>query len=180
LRELVIAPQNAQGYTLGAQWAIPAGIDGALVQLQAEATVTDQTTVLANHPPADFYTGRTAPQGFTQRGQILGASVGPGGQSQWLSADYVMPNWSVGVMLQRIRWEDDALYRQPLPNFFRHDVTLLAGLRATARTPLYDFAASIATNRRLSYLFQDGAANPNGLRTVDVPNLSLTFSATPR
>jgi hypothetical protein len=180
LREINIAPQNSQGYTLGTQWALPTGSRGAFIRMQAEATVTDQTTVFANHPPADFYTGRTAAQGFTQRGQVLGASVGPGGQSQWLAADYLLPDWSIGLMLQRIRWEDDALYRQPLPNFFRHDVTLLAGLRGTVRTKLYDFSASIATNRRLSYLFQDGAANPEGRRTIDVPNLSLTFSAAPR
>src|SRR3990172_1422300 len=180
LRELIIAPQNAQGYTLGFQWALPARGSRATVRVQAEATNVEQSVVFAERPPADFYTGRAAPQGFTQRGQLLGASVGPGGQGQWLAADYLVPGWSLGLMLQRIRWEDGALYREPIPNFFRHDVTLLAGLRGTLRTGAYDYSASIATNRRLNYLFQNGIANPAGRRTVDVPNLTLTLSASPR
>lgn len=180
LRDLVIAPQDAQGYTLGLQWAIPVRETKAAVRVQAEATNVEQSLVFANHPVPDYYTGSTTAQGFTQRGQLLGASVGPGGQSQWLASDYMARDWSLGIMLQRIRWEDNAFERQPLANFFRHDVTLMAGVRGTLRTRAYDFSASIAGNPRYSYLFQDGFANPGGRRTIDVSNLTITFGAAPR
>jgi hypothetical protein len=180
LRDLVIAPQDAQGYTLGAQWALPVQGGRASVRIQAEATNVEQSVVFADHPVPDYYTGSTTAQGFTQRGQVLGASVGPGGQSQWLASDYMARDWSLGIMLQRFRWEDNALYRQPIPNFFRHDVTLMAGVRGTVRTHAYDFSASIAANPRQDYLFQNGFANPEGRRTIDVPNLTITFGASPR
>lgn len=180
LRDLIIAPQDAQGYTLGAQWVLPIRDTRNSVRVQTEATDVEQSVVFADHPIADYYTGSTTAQGFTQRGQLLGASVGPGGQSQWLAGDYMTPDWSIGLMLERIRWEDNAFYRQPLPNFFRHDVTLMAGIRGTLRTRAYDFSASIAANPRQDYLFQNGFANPGGRRTVDVPNLTITFGASPR
>ncbi len=180
LRDLIIAPQDAQGYTLGLQWAFPLRDTKSLVRFQAEATDVEQSTVFADHPTPDFYTGSTTAQGFTQRGQLLGASVGPGGQSQWLAADWVAPGWSLGIMLQRFRWEDNALYRQPIPNFLRHDVTLMAGVRGTLRTRSYDFSASFAPNPRLNYLFQDGFANPGGRRTVDISNFTVTFGVAPR
>lgn len=180
LREMLIAPHNAQGYTLGTQWAIPVRGGRASVRLSGEATVTDQSIVLAEHPSADFYTGRTTAQGFTERGQLLGAAVGPGGQAQSLGADYVVNGGSVGVLFGRIRWEDDALYRQDLPNFLRHDVTLLAQLRGSVRAQSWDYSASLTANRRLNYLFQNGLANPLGRRTIDVPNISVTFLVSPR
>ncbi len=180
LRDLIIAPQDAQGYTIGLQWAFPLHDGKSSVRFQAEATDVEQTTVFADHPTPDYYTGSTTAQGFTQRGQLLGASVGPGGQSQWLATDWVAPNWSIGVMLQRIRWEDNALYRQNLPNFLQHDVTLLAGVRGTFRTRAYDYSASIAANPRYNYLFQNGFAAPDDRRTIDVQNMTLTLAVSPR
>ena len=150
------------------------------MRFQAEATNVEQSTVFPNQQVPDFYTGSATAQGFTQRGQLLGASVGPGGQSQWFAGDWMAHDWSLGLMLQRIRWEDNALYRQPAVNFFRHDVTLLAGVRGTLRTRAYDFSASIAADPRYDYLFQNGYANPGGRRTIDVSNLTITFSAAPR
>jgi hypothetical protein len=180
LRDLIIAPQNAQGYTLGLQWALPVQSGNSQVRFQAEATNVEQSMVFPNQPIPDFYTGSATAQGFTQRGQLLGASVSPGGQSQWLAGDYMADNWSLGVMLQRNRWEDNALYRQPAVNFLRHDVTLLAGVRGTLRTKAYDFSASIAADPRYDYLFQNGYANPGGHRTIDVSNVTITFGASPR
>jgi hypothetical protein len=180
LRDLLIAPQDAQAYTLGAQWALPVRDARAHVRVQVEATNVEQSTVFADHPTPDFYAGSTTAQGFTQRGQVLGASVGPGGQSQWLAADYMANEWSLGIMLQRIRWEDNALYREPLPNFFKHDVTLLGGIRGTMRTRAYDFSASISANPRQDYLFQNGFAAPAGRRTVDEHNITFALGVSPR
>jgi hypothetical protein len=180
LRELIIAPQDAEGYTLGGQWALPIHATNAQVRVQIEATDIEQNTVFAGRLAPDFYSGSAEAQGFTQRGQILGASVGPGGQSQWVAADYMAKQWSLGFMLQRIRWEDNALYRQPLPNFFKHDVTLLAGIRGTLRTRTYDFSASVAPNPRYDYLFQNGFASPDQRRTIDMRNFTMTLAVSPR
>ena len=66
LRDLLIAPQDAQGYTLGAQWALPVREAQAHVRVQVEATNVEQSTVFADHPTPDYYAGSTTAQGFTQ------------------------------------------------------------------------------------------------------------------
>ncbi len=71
------------------------------------------------------------------------------------------------------------MYRQPDPGYLRHDVTILAGVRGTMRTRSYDFSASIASNKRQAYLFQN-SFHTVGTSTVDVPNLTVTFGVAPR
>ena len=177
--ELLNALHNTGGYTVGFQWAQPRrGHD--YLRLQSEITYLEQSQVFYDRaPPPDFYTGRVSPQGYTQRGQVIGAAIGPGASSQWIALDYLAQRWQGGVYVGRIRWENDALYRQLAPNFFRHDVTVLSGARGGWRSALSDVSIEVTLARRYNYLFQNGQANPGGFRTVDVNNLTITLAATP-
>ncbi|HEY0021077.1 MAG TPA: capsule assembly Wzi family protein [Longimicrobium sp.] len=176
LRDLLEQPDRSQGYTVGAQWAAPAG--AGLVRVQAEATTLEQTP-RAGKRVASFYTSRAVPQGYTHRGQVLGAAIGPGGSGQWLAADYVRPGWRAGALAGRIRWENDAMYRlapQPSPN--AHDVSVFAGARGAYRVGPFDLAAELVVGRRANYLFQNVATGTER-RTVDVPNRTLTLTLSP-
>jgi hypothetical protein len=180
LRELLAAPQRSQAYTLGAAQAVPLGTRGA-VRAQLELTSLEQSRTLTDRPPVDdFYTSRAAPQGFTHRGRVLGAAIGPGGSSQWLAVDAFRGRWQGGLFAERVRRENDALYREYLANAFRHDVTVTGGARAAVRLPLADVRAELAYSDRINYLFQNGTANLGGFRTVDVHNVSLTIHVSPR
>jgi len=177
--DLLLASHHSSGYTLGFQFAPPVRDDDRL-RLQAEVTYLEQSRVFANRPLVDFYAGQVSPQGYTQRGQVIGAAIGPGGSSQFIGLDWLAPRWQGGVFVGRIRWENDALYRQGAANFFRHDVTVLMGTRGGVRTPLSDFVLEATYGYRYNYQFQYGGANPGGFRTVDARNLTVTLAATPR
>lgn len=148
--------------------------------LHTEMMNLDLGTQVREHPPRDFYAGYGTPHGWTQRGQLLGAGIGPGGQSQWLSADRVGKRWALGVYGERVRWNNEALLRQYLPTYYRHDVTLRTGIRGSLRTSLvgrpYDVAVDASWGKRLNYLFQNTTFID--YRTVDVavPQLRLTLS----
>ncbi|MHB1313410.1 MAG: hypothetical protein ACYC3L_15440 [Gemmatimonadaceae bacterium] len=146
-----------------------------------EAMNLEQGTDVLQRPQRDFYSGTGAPQGWTQRGQLLGAGIGPGGQSQFVSADRLAKHWTAGLFAERIRWNNDALYRQYLPYANRHDVSLRLGARAGIRRLGYDIALDASWGKRLNYLFQNSDFLPS-YRTVDVsvPQLHLTFSPVPR
>lgn len=177
--ELLVAPHHSGAFVIGTQYATPVRAR-ALVRLQVEFTNLEQSTVFPNRPPTDYYTSLASPQGYTQRGQVIGAAIGPGGSSQWLALDWIAPRWQAGLFGERTRWENDALYRQPAPNFARHDVTLAGGVRGGWRTRLTDFTASATLGYRFNFLFQNGYANPGGYRTVDVRNVTIRLAATPR
>lgn len=184
LRDLLLAPHHTQGYTLGGQWARPAPI--GVVRLQGELTQLEQSTTFKQRPFDPFYTGRAAPQGYTHRGQILGAAIGPGSSSQWLAVDLFGRLGSIGVFGGRIRWENDAFYASPSPNPERghrsphaHDVSVLGGLRAGLRLGPYELRGEYTHAKRYNYLFQnpDIFFGPGG--AVDVTNRTVRLELTP-
>ncbi len=184
IREFLAAPQEGAALTVGARALRPLGrgpADARYLRFELELTNTEQSIAFRARPtPAPFYTGRATREGFTQRGQLLGAGVGPGASAQWLATDYVTRAGALGLVLGRVRWANDALYEQPNANFFRHDVSTLLGARAQARLPGVDVQGEATWARRYNYLFQNGAANPGGRRTVDLSNLTFVLAVTPR
>lgn len=177
--ELLTAPHHTGGWTFGFQWA-QRRTDHRYLRLQAELTYLEQSRVFPDRPSPDFYSGMASPQGYTQRGQVIGAAIGPGASSQWVALDWMPPRWQLGAFIGRIRWDNDAMYRWTAPTFWKHDVSMLAGVRGGWRTPLTDVTAELTLARRYNYLFQNGIASPGGYRTVDVNNVTLALAVTPR
>ena len=177
--EYLEVPQSTQGYTIGFQWADPRPVRGFL-RLQGEVTDLEQTQVLPDRPPPDYYTGRAAVQGFTQRGQVLGAAIGPGSSAQFLAADWMAPAWQLGAFAGRTRTENDAMYRQVGARLERHDVTIYSGVRGGVRLPRYDVQAELSVGRRLNYLFQSDFSLGNPVNAVDVQNVTLGMIVSPR
>jgi len=176
--ELLIAAHHTGGWTFGFQWAQQKRAGGYL-RLQSELTYLEQSRVFPDRPSPDFYAGMASPQGYTQRGQVIGAAIGPGASSQFIALDWLVPAWQVGGYVGRVRWDNDAMYRQSPPTFWDHDVSIMAGLRGGWRAPFTDFSAELSFAKRYNYLFQNGIARPGG-RTVDVNNVTLALVATPR
>jgi len=152
-RDLVEFPGHSQGYTLGVQWAHPVTAQRAF-RLQAEASYLEPDPSLRVRPVATTYTSRGVPQGFTQRGQPLGAAIGPGASSQWIAGDWFSPGWRFGPYLGRIRWDNGVLFEPIVPQFKRQDVSLFAGLRAGYSWRGATLAIDFAHAARFNYLFQ--------------------------
>ena len=73
LREWLTTPHHTQGYTIGLQWVRQDEQDDTYLRTQLELTGLDQNRVrFDRREPPDYYTGRAAPQGLTQRGQCSG------------------------------------------------------------------------------------------------------------
>lgn len=179
LRDGLLATHYSQGYTIGTEWAVAVPRPSDRVRLQAEVTYLEQSRVEGKVAPS-YYVGRATEHGFTQRGQVIGAAIGPGGSAQWLAADYIAPGWQAGTFLGRTRWENDRMYAQPAANFYKHDVTLQWGVRGAYRHRWSDVAGDLTVGRRLNYLFQSAFGVPGGYRNVDISNVTLSLSVTPR
>ena len=162
LREVLVSPNHTQGYTVGVEWA-----RGAF-RSEAEATFLEKSPAYRNLPEETWYTGAAAPQGYTQRGQVIGAAIGPGASSQWLAGDYVAATgWRAGIFLGRIRWDNDALYLFPSTTEKRlsHDVSLFGGVRGRWR----QLAATLTLGSRLNPFYRTDA-------TVGNTTLELRFT----
>ncbi|HEV2147371.1 MAG TPA: capsule assembly Wzi family protein [Longimicrobiaceae bacterium] len=175
-------PNHAQGYTLGLQWAGRVGGGPGDLRVQTELTSLEQSATFRIRPAQAFYTSKVVPQGYTHRGQVIGAAIGPAASSQWAAADYLAPDWRVGLYLGRVRWHNDAYYARPSSwPFLGHEISLLAGLRGSFPLPYLQFEAELGTEKRLNFLFQNfGVSWETSDSAVDVRNNRLRLGFTPR
>ena len=160
LRDLLTAPNHTQGYTLGLQWA-QVTTSGATARVQLETTYLEKSATLRDRPVGTWYTSRAVPQGYTNRGQVIGAAIGPGGSSQRLAVDYFASRWNAGVFGSRIRWDSDALYTfgttniGGLPNkWCSHDTSVMVGIRGALRAVFGLLELSYGVDLRRNVFFE--------------------------
>lgn len=175
LRDLLVSPEHSQGYTLGLQWARP--IRELILRLQGEVTYLEMSSTFQQRPVTTFYTSRSTVQGYTQRGQVIGAAIGPGASSQFFAMDLLGREWEVGLLGQRIRWDNDAFYTRPWG--YSHDVSMIAGVRAAGSLRLGEAAIEILRENRMNYLFQDRTSGFGGADATDVSNWQFRLSINP-
>ena len=179
LRDFLVAPNHTQAYTLGFQWRRP-GYNGTdFWRLQGENTSVEQSTTFRDRPTGIWYTSRKVIQGYTNRGQPLGAAVGPGSSGQNLAVDYMRPDWSVGLKAGRIRYNEDIRSQSTYlrGNWCSHDISLYWGPHAESQTRFGFAALDLTLGDRINPWFQSRSSCPSGPGTVEIRNrtLSITF-----
>lgn len=135
-RDFVNQPHHNSGYTFGFQkisylpW-----IDFLHTNLEFTNLTTSQINQV--RPQTYIYTHSKVSQGHTNGGQILGAAIGPGSNSQSLSMDAYKDDFKFGIFVQR--WVDNDNFHfergsrsiSPSPDFgdyYRHRVNLNLGV----------------------------------------------------
>lgn len=176
LRDLLEYPGHSQGYTVGVLWVRP--LRGGALQLNAEATQLEQDASARVRDAGISYTSQVIPQGFTHLGKVLGAAVGPGSSSQWISADWFGRQVRVGAYAARIRWNNDVLWTAVVPQPKLEDITLLSGVRASVTVGGARLLLDYARGARLAYLYQARPADFARGTNAGVDFLNQTFSVT--
>ncbi len=169
-RDLILEPEHAQGRTLGLRHSTELSGD-RLVVLGLEVTDISKTPTFQVRINPTWYQHWFVRQGYTHRGQLLGASVGPGGSAQAITADLYDPRGRLGLLLERRVHENDAYYALATPDdlsFCCHDVSFSAGPRLTYFRDDLELEGRTVLTRRLNRYF---------VRGDDVWNLHLGVSA---
>jgi hypothetical protein len=181
LRDFLIAPNHTQAYTLGLQWRGGSWRDGSF-RLQSEITQLEQSATFRDGPVGSWYTSTRVIQGYTNKGQVLGASIGPGASSQWLAVDYLGPGWRVGGYFGRIRWNQDVHNHAGFPiyvGYCNHDVSLYPGVRGARQGRFGSISADLSLQNRFTPFFQNGGGCPNNGKRLDIRNNSLSITFEP-
>jgi hypothetical protein len=176
LRDFLQLPQHSRAYTVGLQYVRSAG-EGKLLRLQSEITSLEPSQSFRVREIGEWYASRRVPQGYTHRGRVIGAAIGPSGSSQWAALDWRAQDWSMGTFVGRIRWENEALYSY-FDEFRRPDLSLLPGVRGSLALGPLVLHGSYTYGVRLNYLFQAWPLSETRYRGVDLTNhtLALTLS----
>ena len=80
------------------------------IEIAAELTQLQLPTTPLTFEGNSWYTSKAVPHGFTNDGQILGAHIGPGSNSQIGSISYVNGFTKIGVEFERLVHNNDFYY----------------------------------------------------------------------
>lgn len=130
-RDLVLEPDHSAAYIAGFQKLFP--IASGFIRASGEvADLAGGLTTLVRAQP-NWYAHYIIRQGYTQNGQVIGAGVGPGGESTSFRLDKFSDRGSVGGFVQWQRVNTDAYFSEHVGQFQRHyhDVFLGFGARGT-------------------------------------------------
>jgi hypothetical protein len=131
-KDLILELDHSRGYTVGLEKVFFREDATAALRVMAEATNLGMSqTWQSGRPGVTFYTHSQIRQGYTHRGQLLGAPIGPGADAQHVAADYLFRDALVGAYIERVRYDNDAYYRHfaHLYDFRGHDAEMTLGLR---------------------------------------------------
>jgi hypothetical protein len=95
---------------------------GTFLEIASEFTQMQLPTGILTFSGRSWYTDTFVRQGYTQQGQVLGASVGPGGNSQMIDISWVRGFNKVGLMFERFVHNNDYYYNAfaNVRDFTRH------------------------------------------------------------
>ncbi len=183
LRDLLQSPNHTQALTIGLQKVSATPWSGWTWRVGAEYSQTNQSSTYRERPTGSWYTSRAVQGGFSQKGQVIGAMIGPGSVTQRVGTDLAGARFSLGAFVSRIKWDDDSFYTIPRPNgngLCKHDVSLAYGVRGSARTGAGWMEATLTNQRRLNVYWQAlGLCFANEELQIDKRNLSLEFRFRP-
>lgn len=159
LAEFLSEPDHSQAYTLGLQkvWTRQnRWIRFGWEQIHLQEAITFRSY----RGNVTYYVHGRVRQGYTHRGQLLGAYIGPGSDAQYLVLDIMRPRSTFGFYLERVRRDDDAYYQKRAQNygFHGHDLELTAGTHGLLHLgPLrLDWRAAYSRRRNRNFLRLDG------------------------
>lgn len=130
LEAMLRDPGRTQGWVWGFQKLLRAG--ARTVRVQVEATRMHDIRPPASEAGLPSWYTHTEGVDYTNAGQLLGAAVGPGGDSQFLAVDVLTATGRLGGFLQRTARNEEVYWSTIDPQPGRssdHDVEVMAGYR---------------------------------------------------
>jgi hypothetical protein len=165
LRDLFVEPEHGSGWLLGFQKALR-GTPGSQWKVAGELTLlgAPRTTIVRSPQAGFFYVHNLVPQGYTNRGQVLGAGIGPGASQLMLRVDRFTGWGNAGLGVLRTVYDNDRFYHQSPPlDPFGHEVEPTFFADAFVMRGPWDFAATLSASLLMNahYIPRDDRWNGN-------------------
>lgn len=180
--DMLKEPDHGQVYMLGLQKAghwrdADLRWFGELIHLQSALPVRGGRGAIT------FYTHSEIIQGYTNRGQLLGAAIGPGSDAQIIGVERAAVSRGTTLAIERIRYDDNAYYNS-WARFYGetgHDVSLGGSIRHRETRGGFSLLAGISYARRhnRNFVYFDGT-HPANYQSEDNLQLELDMSWAPR
>ncbi|MGM0589744.1 MAG: capsule assembly Wzi family protein [Bacteroidota bacterium] len=182
LRDLLMEPNHIRAYTIGLR-KLFTDMYFDLVDFRFELNQLEAPSISQVRNQSYFYVHSRVQHGHTNEGQILGAAIGPGSNSQYLGVDFYKWDGMAGLFVQREDDNNNFHYRwlaaRDLRDPKRHRVNLNLGFKAGYRWNGWLAQTRLIWTRAYNYGRYDyGEPNVHfdKLDPYDLDNWQLQFS----
>lgn len=177
--DLALEPEHARAYIVGGR-KIFTNAKKTDIELMFELTQLENSPTAWLRPQEGWYTHYQVRHGYTNRGQVIGAGIGPGSNSQTLGLSWFKGLRKTGFTLERVVRNNDFYYRafQRLQNPRFHWVDLSLNAYKDWYCKNFLFSANLSFVRSLNYQwrYQHDAAGEEVYTNVN--QLHAMFSVT--
>lgn len=156
-RDYFLEPEHSSIYALGLRKVNPLARNRLLV-LETEITNLQRSGTARVRDVPTLYAHHLIPEGYTQRGRLVGAALGPGGNGQYGAVKLYAPWGRAGLSVQRRVVDNDAYYdRSGKGAWCCHNAFLELGADALGIHGPVELSAAATLARELNRYFQDHA-----------------------
>lgn len=107
-RDLIVQLDHTRAYTIGLRKLVPLTFtDGAMVQISGEVTQLAVTNTSRIRQAGSWYVHHQVRDGYTNRGQLLGAGIGPGSNLQSVGVSWLKGLKQIGLEFERLVYNED-------------------------------------------------------------------------
>jgi len=111
LRDGLVEPEHTRAYVVGFRKLVPLNRKDEYIQMGVEFTQLEKDGTRDTRASEDWYTHYAVRDGYTNRGQVLGAGIGPGSNLQSLDVNWVKGLKKIGLQFERLVNNNDLFYK---------------------------------------------------------------------
>ena len=186
LRDRVLEPNVSRAYIFGLRKLLP--INKSLdegIMINLEVTQMAETSVDKIKTASGWYTSESVRHGYTNRGESLGAGIGPGSNLQSLDISWVKGLKRLSIQFERFLHNDDFYYYAYVDSQDprRHWTDISAAVSGEWNYKNFIFNAKLQGIKSLNYqwyLFQEPTANTYWVNGRDAFNVQFQMGLTYR
>lgn len=161
-RDLLMEPRHNSGYAFGFQKLIMGKL-AHFYKMNVEFTNMTPGFLEEVRPQNYYYTDPQIRQGHTNQGQVIGAAIGPGSNSQFASVDAYFDAGRLGVFIRRIadnnhfHFEYDRFLNRPeewrggYGDYWRHRTDLTIGAQGLYKYQDFLISANLSWTKLYNY-----------------------------
>lgn len=180
LREFLVQANRHRAFTMGVSKIYPVR-NQRFVQIDAEVTQLGQVVREVVRDADSWYTDKYIRQGYTHRGQVLGAGIGPGSNVAYLEVSWWKAMNKIGIFGERLVHNNDFMYfaYEDSKDWRRFYTDLSAGIVADWRFSNVVISSTFRYTRSWNYqwFLLRQPDDPYFVKGRDVTNLHATISA---
>lgn len=107
-RDLTVQLDHTRAYTVGLRKLVPLNSSkGSMLELNGEVTQLAVTNTRRIRQAGSWYGHHQVRDGYTNRGQLLGAGIGPGSNLQSVGVSWIRQFKQVGIQVERLVHNED-------------------------------------------------------------------------